>query len=298
MAIGGNVRERSEYSKKVGMMEVKVIAVNPDREELSALLGTEIEKDPEYLGEFQEKDADGNPTGLPATKLNITIWVQDVKTNGKYAVRFSLIDKEMISKKGKPQYINSLGNTTWVDSEENLPDWFKKREYRKAKVGEEQLFSFMRNWLGKLDYKDAETTLELDWKKLMNGNTKEIKQQVEGVYADTVAVMATVRSVDKDGENKEYQEIYNRDFLPGYTIKFFRNTKFTEEKLDILKAKDKVARETKKNYLKPFEQFALKVADNEHGVKDAYFLGEAKDYNPEEHLQGSDKVIDDSDATY
>lgn len=303
MPIGGKIRERKDFSKVVGLMEVKVLAINPDKEELEKLLDTQLEKDPEYLGEYQEKDEAGEPVGLPKTRFTVTIWVENVKTKLKYPIRISLIDKVRVSKKGIPQYINTLGQTTWADSEENLPTWFAKRESRQAKIGEEELYSFMRNWLGNLDYKDADTNLlSEDWKKLMRGNVKEFRDLIGTDATTTVVVMATVRTVEKEGDINEYQDIYNKDFLPGYTIKFFRANKFTEEKIEQLREREKAIKDTpegeKKVYLKPFEKFILKVSDSEYGTKDAYFLGEAKEYVAEEHIQGSNKVIDNTDASY
>ena len=59
---------------------------------------------------------------------------------------------------------------------------YKGRDYRVAFVGEEDLYNFMRTWLGDLDYRDADTILQLEWKKLMKGNVKDIKDQIDGEW--------------------------------------------------------------------------------------------------------------------
>ena len=39
---------------------------------------------------------------------------------------------------------------------------------------EKEILHFLKNWLSGLDYKDAETVLDMDWSKLMKGNVKEM----------------------------------------------------------------------------------------------------------------------------
>jgi hypothetical protein len=45
------------------------------------------------------------------------------------------------------QYINSVGNCSWAADPNDLPDWFKARDYRVLKIGEEELYEFLRTWL-------------------------------------------------------------------------------------------------------------------------------------------------------
>jgi hypothetical protein len=74
------------------------------------------------------------------------------------------------------------------------------------------LYNFMRTWLADLDYRDAETVLQLEWKKLMRGNVKDLKIKLmeNGV---TIVALATVIVKEKDGESKEYQGVYNKAVL-------------------------------------------------------------------------------------
>ena len=48
----------------------------------------------------------------------------------------------MLSSTGKTCYLRYNGITSWADSEEDLPDWFKQGEYRKALRGEEAFYDF------------------------------------------------------------------------------------------------------------------------------------------------------------
>jgi hypothetical protein len=208
-------------------------------------------------------------------------------------VSFFLEDKQRQNKDGtKNQYINSVGTTSWADDESNLYDWFTKdRDFRVAYVGEEDLYNFMQKWLSKLDYRDVETELQLDWKKLMRGDVRDLKSQIGGDYCDTVVSMATVVVRERDGESKEYQGIYNKGFLSGWAMKFFRAVDYTDKRVvESLKSK-------KSKELKQHERFIVQVS-GEYGCKDYYILKEMESYNPDDNLVASDKHISDDGDDY
>jgi hypothetical protein len=288
MNIGGKKRESTqlpEFTKKVGLFEAKVIAINPDAEEYKEVVGMELKEDSkalEYLGENQDGD----------TKLRIDVWLEEVKNGDKFKVSFFLEDKERVNKDGsKTQYINNIGSCSWADDPNNLAEWFTKRDYRKAYVGEEDFYNFLRTWLGDLDYRDAETTLQLEWKKLMKGNLKDLKSQIDGEYCTNVVALATIRTVIKEDETKEYQGVYSKGFLPAYAIKQFRLVDFNNPAII------KGLRAKKSKDLKPYERFVLDVT-GEYGCKDFYILKDIRDYNPEDNLVASDKPIADDDSSY
>ena len=291
-AIGGKIREQSSgssdsnYEKKVGIFEANIIAINPTAEEYSSILGREISPDSkatEYLGETK----DGN------TYLRIDVWLQEVKNQDNFKVSFFLEDKQRQNRDGtKNQYINSVGTTSWADEESNLYDWFTKdRDFRIAYVGEEDLYNFMQKWLSKLDYRDVETELQLDWKKLMRGDVRDLKSQIGGDYCSTVVSMATVVVRERDGESKEYQGIYNKGFLSGWAMKFFRAVDYTDRRV-VESLKSKASRD-----LKQHERFVVQVS-GEYGCKDYYILKEIESYNPGDNLVASDKHISDDEADY
>ena len=282
MNIGGKKRESSansqEFTKKVGLFESKVIAINPTLEEYAEVLGMELKegsKATEYLGTSN----DGN------TSLRVDIWLQEIKSGDKFKVNFFLENKLKTNKDGnKAQYINNVGTTSWASDENTLPEWFKGREYRQAYVGEEEMYGFLRTWLGNLDYRDADTVLELDWKTLMKGTVKDIKSQIDGEYCTNVVALATVKTVEKDGEVKEYQGVYNKGFLPAYALKQFRLVNYADTKvLDSLR--------TKKNKdLKTHERFVVQVT-GEYGCRDFYALKDLCEYNADDNVVASDAVI-------
>ncbi len=287
-SIGGKKREQSqipEFVKKVGLFEANVIAINPDAEEYKELLGIDLKEDSkalEYLGTSQ----DGNTT------LRIDVWFEEIKNKDKFKTTFFLENKERENKdQTKKQYINSIGSCSWAEDVNSVPTWFSSRDFRVAYVGEEDLYNFMRTWLGNLDYRDAETTLQLDWKKMMKGNIKDLKDQVNGEWCTNIVSLATVKSVMKEEELKEYQGVYNKAFLPAYSIKQFRLVDYS--KPDVLAA----LRTKKSKDLKPHERFVLNVS-GEYGCKDFFILKDLREYNPEDNLVASDKVISEDGGDY
>jgi hypothetical protein len=286
--IGGKKREQSQVSdfkKSVGLFEATVVAINPDIEEYKEKLGMELKEDSkavEYLGTSN----DGNKT------LRVDVWLEDVKNNNKFKTTFFLENKEKENKdKTKKQYINNIGSCSWADDANNLPTWFATREYRVAFVGEEELYNFMRTWLGDLDYRDAETTLQLDWAKMMKGNVKDLKAQVNGEWCTNIVALATIKTVQKEDEIKEYQGVFNKGFLPSYSLKLFRLVNYSDQSvLKNLRAK-------KSKDLKPHERFVINVT-GEYGCKDFYTFKDLKEYNTDDNLVASDKVIAEDDAEY
>jgi hypothetical protein len=286
--IGGKKRESNalpDFKKSVGLFEAKVIAVNPNMEEYKDILGIELKEDSKALDYLGKTDEDN-------IKLRIDIWLEEVKDNEKFKVTFFLEDKEKENKDGsKYQYINAVGVCSWASDSNDLPEWFAKRDYRVAYVGEEDLYNFMRTWLNNLDYRDAETILEIDWKKLMKGNVKDIKSQIDGEWCSTIGALATIKIVAKDGDTKEYQGVYNKLFLPPYSIKQFRLVDYSKtETLNKLRAK-------KTRDLKAHEKFAVNVT-GEYGCKDYFTLKDLRDYNPDDNLVASDKTISEDDSDF
>ena len=288
-SIGGKRKENTgsgDFGKKVGLFEANVIAVNPTAEEFKDKLGMELKEDSkatEYLGETR----DGN------NYLRVDFWLQRVNQDDKFKVSFFLEDKERENRDGtKKQYINSIGMCTWAADENDLAEWFTKgRDFRVAYVGEEDFYNFVRTWLGQLDYRDADTVLQIEWKKLMRGTVKDLKDQINGEWCNSVVAMATVIVKERDGESKEYQGIYNKAFLGGYALKQFRlvdyDNRRTVEALANKKPRD----------LKAHEKFVVNVA-GEYGCKDYYTFKDLQDYNPDDNLVASDAFISDDGDDY
>jgi hypothetical protein len=288
--IGGEKRQSpvfddKEFVKKVGLFEAKVIAVNPTTEEYADVLGRQLKEDSkatEYLGTSK----DGN------ARLRLDFWLEEVKSKEKFKLTFFIENKEKENKdQTKKQYINNIGRCTWADSPNNLPTWFKERENRVSFVGEEDLYNFLRSWLSNIDFSSKKSTLQLEFNKLIKGNVKEIKEQINGEWATNIVALATINTKETDDGTKEFQNIYNKAFLPPYSIKAFRlldyNAAGTISGLRQKASKD----------LKPHERFVLNVV-GEYGCKDYFTFKELKEYSSEDNLVASDKVIAEDDSDF
>ena len=287
--IEGKKKEQKDFVKKIGLFEARVLIINPTLEEYKDVLGFDPKEDSkatEYLGESK----DGN------IYLRVAVWLKSVKTDELFSssISFFLEDKERENKDGtKKQYINNIGQCTWADDQANLPEWFTTRQYREAFVGEEELYNFVRTWLGNLDYRSEETTLDVDanWKQFLKGNVKSLREQIDGEWCTNVVALATVVTKEKDGEIREYQNIFNKAFLPAYGLKHFRLVDYTSE--DVL---NKLAAKKPRD-LKYHEKFVLDVT-GEYGCRDAFLLKDLQDFNPNDFITSSDKVILPGDASY
>jgi hypothetical protein len=262
-----------------------VIAINPTLEEYNDKLEIELKEDSkatQYLG----TNNDGNIT------LRVDFWLQEVKNLDKFKVSFFLENKLKVNKDStKKQYINNIGTTSWASDINDLPEWFASRDHRVAFVGEEELYNFVRTWLGNLDYRDASTVLQIDWKLFMKGNVRDLKDQIDGEYATNVVALATIKTVEKEGEIKEYQNVYNKAFLPAYALKQFRL-------IDYSKPDVQNNLRTKKNKdLKVHERFVVNVT-GEYGCRDFYTFKDLRDYNAEDNVVASDSVISSEGSDY
>jgi hypothetical protein len=292
--IGGEKREKlqkTDFKKFVGLFEAKVIAINPDIEEYKEILGIELKEDEngKYKAvEYFNVSEDGKDK-----KLDIDIWIEDVKNNNKYKFRFFLENKERWNKENtKKQYINNIGKCYFADDPNNLPTYFTARDYRVAYKGEEELYNFLSVWLGQLNLYSPKSKLELDWAKLMKGNTKDLKAEINGEYCTTFIALATVKTVtNQKGESNEYQNIYSKGFLPSYCLQLFNLVNYDDDAIS------RKLREKKNTELKIHEKFVAKVT-GEYGCKDYYTLKELSEYNPDNNLVASNEVLAEDDGTF
>jgi len=280
--IKGKVREQADFTKKIGMVEVSVIAINPSEKEYMDILGIDLKEESKaavYLGESN----DGNDY------LRVDFWLQAKdEAIRPFKVSFFLEDKVRLNKdESKQQYINNIGVCSWASDEATLPAWFAKRDYRKAYSGEEDFYGFLRSWLGGLDYREDDTELQLGWKDLMKGKLDALKELIGGEYTVDFIAMATVIIKGEGEDIKEYQGIYNKGFLPGYTMRHFNLIDYSSEAV-LEKLSSKLSSKPSKD-LKPHERFVLN-ASGEYGCKDIYSFKPIADFVPGEHLASTDDV--------
>lgn len=254
MALKGKEKEVRSYQKYVGLFNANVIAVNPTKDELGTLLGTTIEKEPEYEGS-------NNETG--AKRVTVSFWLKEETVGNLFNVRFNIEDTVVESKTGKTQFINNIGNTSYAVDKSTIPSFITDngREVRPAKKGEELLYKFLRAWLSNLNYEDSSTELSMDWKKLISGKVTELRDAISDFKDQTICAMATVRTAD---DGKEYQGVYSYEFLPNYALACFTGQK-------------------NKNY-KAVDKFIERVSDAEYGCKDYFELKPLIEYDPTKNV--------------
>jgi len=282
--ITGNVKEKSEkgsFQKKVGFFVGKVISVNPDNEWLESK-GYELKEGSKMTQYLNEKEG--------VTTLRLDFYLEEESSKQLMKVSYYLEDRDKIKKDGsKQQYINEQGNSTWSDTEENLPSWFTKSEYRIAKVGEANLYDFLKTWLDDLNFADPNTVLHLDWKKLMNGNVREISEQINGAYSKPVVLNSVIQTKETDDGVVEYQKVYNGAVTQEYNMKYLRTKSFTEDYIEKIKS-------AKPRDLKSFEKFIKNIVDDQYGCKDFFSLKPLHDYDPKENIVGKREISpEDSD---
>lgn len=249
--VKGKQRESKEFTKELftGFTVVKVVAVNPTKEELNNLIGKEGHPDDKeilYLGE----DKDNNK------RLRLAFWLQDIKSKKLYVHSFSITNKERRNKDNtKVQLINSACTTTWaplVVSESGittdkvqdnlLPSWFTNfvdkegnikgvKKWRKAFMGEEELATILKSWLGRLHFSDPETEVSIDIGKLFKENYKELRSVIsldesgeftkEGYDSPFVCLLGV--KTDEDDPSKKYQQVWGKGFLPASFMKNINN---------------------------------------------------------------------------
>lgn len=227
--IKGNTKIENESKSQLytGLTVVTVKAVNPTRSELNKLLekeDSEEDKEIEYKGE----DREGNE------RVRLVFWLYDETTKRNFPYSFNLVNKERKNKnEDKNQYINSVCLTSWADQESNLQDWFTKfldkqkqeigeKQVRKALVGEEELGTILRSWLGKLNWNDPETSVVVDTSKLFKEDFSELKDQVNGDYSSSFVALLGVKTDENDTE-KQYQQVYGKSFLPAGFMTYIEN---------------------------------------------------------------------------
>ncbi|SEW21844.1 hypothetical protein SAMN05428988_3256 [Chitinophaga sp. YR573] len=269
MSIVGPTREpRASSGFRVGLGVLEPLIVNPTKKEIKEILGWESEKDPEYVI---------NDNGVKSLKLEI--WVKDLSTGKKHKIQIRLKDQIATSEKGKKRYIDKKGTSTfWVENTDNFQSWFKENNPWVARSGEVELYKFLRAHTGELREKSPEVSRVLDWKKLMKGDVSEINEIRGQSFSTNIVGLYAVRLAKVGDEFKEFQTIYNREFLSVSNFGYYKST------IPITEIKDR-----------KLAFFLSQILHPEHGCKDFFganrVLELAHDYDPAQNKLLSDSPI-------
>ncbi len=304
---------RKEHKLFVGIGELKIVGFNFDRQKSNEFFGYESkpeDKEIEYVGEkeIKWKDENDEEQSEMCNQVIVTAYCEEVKTKTKHRISFYIVDKERISKTGKSQFINQIGQTSFVDSEDNLQDFFKvftikdkggdpdltttyPKEYRRALMGEENLLEFLAKWLD-INPFNTQNNILLDTKALLKGNVKELTSLVDDYSDRTVLVPFGVKTKDTEDGTKEVQVISNKFFLQGKFAKNWNN--YFRNNFEGLTAKTK--------YMYNLFKFYESVNDAENGFcksVDFVELSSLRDYiSGESPLSTDQAVVTNTNSKY
>lgn len=219
--------ETQEFKRYIGVGSSYVLAVNPTKEELEKIYGRE-QKEPEYVV---------NTDNGKEVRINFIVRTDPKQCNGIDIINrlmFTLRNAPVYNRdKTKVQVIDDYGNSTWADVKDaeagkkllssNGNELLIDTKYRKACVGEADLVSFLKIYLG---VRDAFKYVNGSWTKVdnagdyvfglehikdyFNGDFSELRQALQLEPNNKVKLLYGIRTTD---ENKQYQAVASRDGL-------------------------------------------------------------------------------------
>ena len=187
-----------------GLANLKVVAINPNMNELSDL-GYNPQQEPEYISVTPEGNA----------KVVIDFFLKHEETGMIAKRRFWLENRDRETRDGsKKEYIDNYGKTSFAESPEALQQWINKESARPSKVGEGLLIRFVAAWANVNPYADAAGNRGLcyfeDVTKLFTNDLSELKSLVSQIGAENeVKVLLNVITTD---EGKTYQDVYQHHY--------------------------------------------------------------------------------------
>lgn len=225
--------ERNAIKRYIGVGSVFVLAVNPNKEQLEKLYNTQLENDPEYLGEVEVGE---DKHKVQNVRLDFIVKTDAEKCGGiEFITKVAFfIRKEYRYNRDqtKVQVIDKYGRTAWVTVEQakthEIPVYKNgpaniDKDYRPAYHGEEELTNFIKAYLNipnVMKYvnntwvmvdkpEDCEARLE-SIAEYFKGNFKELRDVIALQPNNKVKVLFGIRTTD---DNKQYQAVYNQMFL-------------------------------------------------------------------------------------
>ena len=237
----GEKSQEGSFKMYKGMAAFNIVAVNPNKEELSKITGRDIENEPEYL----TKNDEGK------TQMRVVFYGKTDLTNEMnngidmlVPISFMLVDEPKVgASSGKTQIIDKYGRTAWATQEElankAIPQYSNGpanicADYRPAFSGEEFLVNFLQEWLNipnPATYKDnkwvmkedtSASEVSLNKDALFKGNVKEFEGLVEAAKLYAVKAAVGIRTSETDKGTRQYQSVFVRKFAKNAITKFDR----------------------------------------------------------------------------
>lgn len=200
-----NVQVVSSGAKWTGVVNMKVVAINPTKAEMEKM-GMQPKKDPEYFTETAEKKS---------FRLDVFLYNAEKKISAKVA--FFLENKVRWNQANtKVEWINKFGQTSWSSNETDMPnyDWFKKEGARPAYVGEATLTSFIAAWAN--TGPEDQATFD-NIKALATGDLTEFKSVLASIPNNEVQVLLGVKQTEKGYFQDVYTGYFDRPYSRAFT---------------------------------------------------------------------------------
>lgn len=237
---GTESKEGNAVKRYIGVAPVFVLAVNPNKAELEKLYNTQLENDPEYLGEVEVGE---DKHKVQNVRLDFIVKTDAEKCGGiefTTKVPFFIRKEYRYNKdKTKVQVIDKYGRTAWVTIEQakahEIPVYKNgpaniDKDYRPLYSGEEELTKFIKaylnipnvmkyvnnTWVMVDNPEDCEARLE-NITEYFNGNFKELRDVIALQPNNRVKVLFGVKTTN---DNKQYQAVYNQMFLRNITTDY------------------------------------------------------------------------------
>lgn len=224
-----NESQESNFTPKIvylGKAAYKVIAVNPNNEELKKYGQYTTEDEPAYT--FKREI-----NGQEYNAVNITVLLQSPNdVNIIDRVTYTLVDNVQVSSTGKLAVINKYGGDTWLEQSyldsKTVPDnmqWFLNEGIKPARRGERELVSFIRSLRNFKNVsiestpEDKENYVSLfeeeDLQKLFKGDFKDIRSILTSNPDSKVGFLLGARTSDA---GKVYQDMFKEMPLRSYQV--------------------------------------------------------------------------------
>jgi len=178
-----------------GISNFKVVAVNPTLSELHDI-GVKYKTEPTYNVNFGGEDF---------TKIVFWLKNDDLTTSLEILMNSNL----RISQNDKPQWMNSIGQTTFSDvapmENPNLT-WWKEAGTHKAIKGEEKLIAFTQAWA---NVASGDEVVYDTLAKIAKGDVAELNAVVKLLENNEVRLLVGVRTSD---QGKAFQKVYDKFF--------------------------------------------------------------------------------------
>lgn len=198
---GSNTTNSGKSRNYTGMTVFNVLALNPSKEEIEAMLGKEYKLNVNY-----------DAFDLNGKMLRpVEIWVKDVAGYmDPTPMRFLVGLMDDVASTGAIRFVNTKGVFTYGKSEEALRDnpkmeWFTKNPFRPAKAGEYELFTFLQKLMRYNNYSDDANFMAdaeargVTIENIYNNNLTGLREVFDWCNSNEnkIVLIAAVRSTSK-----------------------------------------------------------------------------------------------------